>query len=458
MSPQGGRTEVKAPAGVSVRTAAAAGDSIAQHVSAPVSIDVFESGAGQVDVGNAVYDMSRQGDSWVAEPLEGPAKGRFAASTVANLARKLADAHGVSGAVSIQDERGKGRSLTQRFEHTAKAAPAGPKRGSLEAKIAAKQTEVERRTGAVSLAREARSNTGSRIQSGRESKANAALSRATAELNALKRERDGQSGQTSPAVGPDLSDPAVARAQRLLDQVKTGKSIYFRAGDQWMIMGPSANVEPGRRLTVHKADGSTTEVIVGEIKSNRTVQGVTARTATFRKAPPPAVTSTGAVAERSPATSARPTGPVDETALRERYSRAADRVAQLDGDNLNGRQEQAAQRELAAARQALLDAGLPLRPTPERAPRSEPFNPARANGGNLPPKREGETDGMYNIRVAPTDDAAEKQLRGYSIAGLKAILREAGLPTGGTKEQLIERAMGPRRRYWDSIGIERRSG
>jgi hypothetical protein len=108
---------------------APAGDSITRHTNAPVSVDIFESGAGQLDVGpvnnRTVYDIYRDGGEWHADRLEGPdvGGGQHSAGTVAALARKIADAHGVSGAVSIEDERGKGRSLTQRFEHTAKATP-----------------------------------------------------------------------------------------------------------------------------------------------------------------------------------------------------------------------------------------------------------------------------------------------------------------------------------------------
>ena len=267
----------------------------------------------------------------------------------------------------------------------------------------------------------------------------------------------------TPEVKPDLSNPAVARAQRLLDQVKTGKTIYFRAGDEWMIIGPAGDVQPGQRLTVHKADGSTTEVIVGDVKDDRTVQGTATRTATFRNAPPRESAPAPAPA-RPQAAPLRPAGPVDEASLRERYSRAADRVAGLDGDNLNGPRESAARRELAEARQALLDAGLPLQSAaaprrfgsrPAQAPRTEAFNPRTATGGNLPPRREGETDGMYQVRVAPNDDAAERLLNGYTLAGLKAMARDAGIPGAASmsKTALVQALMGPRRRYWDSIAL-----
>ncbi|GIF75683.1 hypothetical protein [Asanoa siamensis] len=77
-------------------------------------------------------------------------------------------------------------------------------------------------------------------------------------------------------------DAAVARSQRLLDQVKEGKTIFFKAGGGWDIIGPAADIEPGQTVTVTKAAGDTTEVIVVKVMAERTVHGVATRTATFR--------------------------------------------------------------------------------------------------------------------------------------------------------------------------------
>lgn len=121
---------IRARQAASAPKAPAGGDSITRHTTAPVSVDIFENGAGQLDIGPAnsrtVYDISRQGGVWQAEHLQGPTVGGSShqAATLPDLARKVANAHGVSGTVSIEDEREKGRSLTQRFEHAAKAAPA----------------------------------------------------------------------------------------------------------------------------------------------------------------------------------------------------------------------------------------------------------------------------------------------------------------------------------------------
>jgi hypothetical protein len=103
---------------------ASAADNITRHITAPVSLDIFESGAGQLDIAGAVYDVHRGNDgrSWVADGMQGDTKGSFTARTPADLAKKIADAHGVSGPISIEDEREKGKSATTRFDHVAKPA------------------------------------------------------------------------------------------------------------------------------------------------------------------------------------------------------------------------------------------------------------------------------------------------------------------------------------------------
>lgn len=47
-----------------------------------------------------------------------------------------------------------------------------------------------------------------------------------------------------------------------------------------------------------------------------------------------------------------------ENEIRERYSYAADRVAQLDDDDMDSPASRAAYTELSEARQAMIDAGL----------------------------------------------------------------------------------------------------
>jgi hypothetical protein len=104
-----------------------AGDAITRHVVAPISMDIFEGGSGQLDIAGQVYDIHRDnnGRNWVADHLEGDAEARsFTAASPAALARAVADHHGVTGPVSIEDERPGGRA-TQRFEHAARATPSG---------------------------------------------------------------------------------------------------------------------------------------------------------------------------------------------------------------------------------------------------------------------------------------------------------------------------------------------
>lgn len=296
----------KLPAGSSAVTAA--DRAITSHIDAPVSVDIFENGAGQLDVGprndRTVYDVYRDGGQWHARHMEGPVVGNtsYSADTVANLARKVATSHNVTGAVSIEDERGTGRSITQRFEHTVKA------------------TAAEKKAAAAFTLGEA-------PQSVRTA-ASAAVD--TRELTYLK-------GLGEPF---HIDENAPAAWRRLLAQGKVeptggsydGKPLYRVAG-----AAPAA--APGR--TVHPA----------------------------------------------------------------------------------------------------------------------PFNPATAAGAALPPRREGEGDAMYSIRSAVSDSVAETLLRGYTIPGLKAMARDAGIPGGGSmsKTQLIAALMLPRRRYWDSVAVERQN-
>ena len=75
-----------------------------------------------------------------------------------------------------------------------------------------------------------------------------------------------------------------SRAQRLFDQVQQGKVVFFKAGDAWDILGPAEDIQPGQKVTVTKASGETTQVVVTEIMVERTVRGVATRTARFVRA------------------------------------------------------------------------------------------------------------------------------------------------------------------------------
>lgn len=132
-----------------------------------------------------------RGGPWIADELPGDMPDQSARNPH-ELMAKVARLYGITGTGQVDDERDNARtnwSGIRPLPAAAPAAPAGPKRGSIEARIAAKEKEIERRVGAVSLAREARSNTGARIQSTRESMANTALSKARRELAALQEEQ-----------------------------------------------------------------------------------------------------------------------------------------------------------------------------------------------------------------------------------------------------------------------------
>ncbi len=94
-----------------------------------------------------------------------------------------------------------------------------------------------------------------------------------------------------------MSD-AKDRARRLFEQVKTGKIIFFNTGNGWDIIGPADQIEPGATVTVTKASGATTCVIVQKVMAERTVEGFATRTATFINAPTVTPSATAVPAPR----------------------------------------------------------------------------------------------------------------------------------------------------------------
>lgn len=133
-------------------------------------------------------------------------------------------------------------------------APGGPKRGSLESKIETKKKEVERRESAASIAFGARTSTGARIQSTRESRANAALSKARSELMQLERElreRDAAAPESTPSIPADLAGGAGATRQAD-GTIRVGG---LREGQQWVT--PSGQVV---------ANPSQNDIIQGRVK------------------------------------------------------------------------------------------------------------------------------------------------------------------------------------------------
>jgi hypothetical protein len=72
------------------------------------------------------------------------------------------------------------------------------------------------------------------------------------------------------------------------------------------------------------------------------------------------------------------------------------------------------------------------------------------------PRIEGETDQAYEVRTAPSRDAALQMLNGNSAAGLRSIARGEGVVTSGTKADLVARLIRVMRdRHEDSAAIER---
>lgn len=70
------------------------------------------------------------------------------------------------------------------------------------------------------------------------------------------------------------------------------------------------------------------------------------------------------------------------------------------------------------------------------------------------PRMEGETDRAYAVRTAPTREAALSLLNGHQAAGLRAIAREEGVVTSGSKADLVARLMRVMRdRHADSQAI-----
>jgi hypothetical protein len=298
--------------------------------------------------GDVYVWQERPGGPWKANALPGTdAPNEVTARDPHELMAKVARLYGITGTTKVEDERtgdtygrynlGKAYSGTRDLSAASTAAPAtkptGPARGSLEAKIAAKEAEIERRVGSVAMAKEARirSTNGGRIQSSRESKANAALSQARRELSELQRQR-----------------------------------IQARERQAAALISPSGRMPAQRDMTRE------------EEAARQAANPVTYRTPPARRV--------------------------------------------------------------------------------EAPPRTEAFDPRKANGGNLPGRIEGESDTMYSVRVASNDDQARRILDGLGAAGLRALANTEGVPgyRSKSKTQLIDALMSARRAYWDSIAISRR--
>lgn len=83
---------------------------------------------------------------------------------------------------------------------------------------------------------------------------------------------------------------ARAKAQAVFDAVQAGQTVFTRATNQWMIVGPTADITPNVPVTVTKANGKTSEVIVTAINGSYTRSGIAYTVAEFRNAPAPVTT------------------------------------------------------------------------------------------------------------------------------------------------------------------------
>jgi hypothetical protein len=75
---------------------------------------------------------------------------------------------------------------------------------------------------------------------------------------------------------------AERKAQAMMDQIRAGKTIFTKAHDEWMIIGPAADLTVGAIVTATRQNGETTQVRVVKVHTTATRQDVTYATATFR--------------------------------------------------------------------------------------------------------------------------------------------------------------------------------
>lgn len=75
---------------------------------------------------------------------------------------------------------------------------------------------------------------------------------------------------------------AERKAQAMMDQIKAGKTIFTKAADAWMVIGPAADVVEGAIVTATRQSGTESQVRIVKVHTTATRQGVTYATATFR--------------------------------------------------------------------------------------------------------------------------------------------------------------------------------
>jgi hypothetical protein len=95
---------------------------------------------------------------------------------------------------------------------------------------------------------------------------------------------------------------AERKAQAMMDQIKAGKTIFTKAHDQWMIVGPAADITVGAIVTATRQNGETSTVRVDQVHVTATRQGVTYSTATFHNVTiVPAATAVEPTTDETPA-------------------------------------------------------------------------------------------------------------------------------------------------------------
>jgi hypothetical protein len=86
---------------------------------------------------------------------------------------------------------------------------------------------------------------------------------------------------------------SIQKQERIFKQVAAGKTIFTKVDDQWMIVGPAADITcMFQRVTVTKADGTTSEVSTIELYPVKEVRGVQYRVAKFRRVSDASTTQT----------------------------------------------------------------------------------------------------------------------------------------------------------------------
>lgn len=74
-----------------------------------------------------------------------------------------------------------------------------------------------------------------------------------------------------------------AKAQRMLDAVKAGQSLFSRTPEgMWTVVGPVDDIVTGATVTVTKASGETSQVIIGKVGPVFTAQGCSYRVGGFK--------------------------------------------------------------------------------------------------------------------------------------------------------------------------------